>query len=171
MILKPEVERLFRGEFVLMRHLIMALVLLVVLVPGTAHAKRKPAPTVEPVIYGGVRYIVPNDNGRRAYIQAWDTKTNKMVWEVTVFRNFINPLIEEDVQWVFIAGMKIQDGRLLVRNENGRTYRLDLETGRVQGAVRYRLPWLLGGVSLVLVIVFAWRRGWHRQGCGTANGG
>ena len=60
-----------------MRHLITTLVLLAVFVPGIAHAKRKAPPKVEPVIYEGVRYTAPNDDGRRAYVQAWATTSSR----------------------------------------------------------------------------------------------
>ena len=107
-------------------------ILLTVFVPGIAHAKRTRAPKVEPVVHEGVRYIAPNDDGRRAYVQAWDTKTNKMVWEVTIFRNLINPLKEEDVQWLFIKGMFVDDGKLIVIAEGNRVYSLDLKTRAVK---------------------------------------
>src|SRR4051812_42079408 len=91
--------------------------LVFVLSVGSANAKRIARPKVPPIVHQGVKYIVPNDNGRRAYVQAWDTNTNapnKMLWEVTVFRNFINPLVEEDVQWVFIKKLSVEDDKLVV---------------------------------------------------------
>jgi hypothetical protein len=42
------------------------------LLPSSALAKRVAPAKVEPVIYQGFRYIAPNDDGRRAYIKAWD---------------------------------------------------------------------------------------------------
>jgi hypothetical protein len=86
------------------------------------------------VLYEGVRYVAPNDNGRRGYIQAWDAKSN-LLWSVTIFRNFINPLLEEDVQWVYIKTMSLNDGKLMVTDERGRSFSVDLK----RRAVR-RLP-------------------------------
>jgi hypothetical protein len=103
-----------------------------VLLPGVAHAKRARAAKVEPVIYDGVRYVAPNDNGRRGYIQAWDTKTNKLLWELTIYRNFINPFLEEDVQWVFIKKLSLADGKLIVVDERQRAYSIDLKTRAVK---------------------------------------
>ena len=108
------------------------LVLLVLLVPASAHAKRKAPPKVDPVVFEGVRYTVPNDDGRRAYVQAWNTTTNKMLWELTVFRNLINPLMEEDVQHVYIKKMSLQNGKLMLVAEDGRGYSLDLKTRAVE---------------------------------------
>ena len=115
-----------------MHRIVTILLLMVVLLPGIAHAKRKAAPKIEPVIYEGVRYVAPNNDGRRAYVQAWDTTTNKMVWEVTVFRNFINPLVEEDVQHVYIKKMSILDGKLILVAEDDRAYSVDLKTRAVK---------------------------------------
>lgn len=100
-----------------MRNFIIVLVFTALLAPGIAHAKRAAPDKVEPVVYNGIRYIAPNDNGGRGCIQAWDTKNNKLVWELTVFHNFINPLLEEDVQWVFIKKLSFADGKLIVVDE------------------------------------------------------
>ena len=115
-----------------MRYLIAILSLTLLLAPSLAHAKRGPPPKIEPVVYGGVRYVVPNDNGRQAYIQAWDKSTNHMLWSATVFRNAINPLLEEDVQWVFVKTLKLEHGNLIVVDERDRAYSVDLKTHAVR---------------------------------------
>jgi hypothetical protein len=93
-----------------------------------AAAKRIPPRTVEPVIHEGIRYVAPNDDGRRGYIEARDVKTNKKLWELTVFANHIDPKLEEDIQWVFIKALSVQDDMLMVTSERGRTYQVDLKT-------------------------------------------
>jgi hypothetical protein len=80
------------------------------------------------VIHDGIRYVAPNDDGRRAYIEAWDVQTNKKLWNLTVFINRIDPKLEEDVQWVFINKLSVRDGTLLVTSERGNTYQIDLKT-------------------------------------------
>ena len=95
---------------------------------GSISAKRIAPSTVEPVIYEGVRYVAPNDNGRRAYIEAWDVRTNKKLWDLTVFTNRIDPKLEEDVQWFFIDKLSLRDGTLIVKSERGTTYKIDLRT-------------------------------------------
>ena len=99
-----------------------------VLVPCLVFAKRGAPAKVEPVIDQGIRYIAPKDDGRRAYIEAWDVRTNKKLWELTVFTNRIDPKLEEDVQWVFIKALEIRDGTLMVTSERGKTYQVDLTT-------------------------------------------
>jgi hypothetical protein len=96
------------------------------LLPQLASAKRIAPVKVDPVIYEGIRYVAPNDDGRRGYIEAWNVGTNKKLWESTIFTNLIDPNLEEDVQWVFIKALNIQDGRLMVTSERGNTYQVDV---------------------------------------------
>jgi hypothetical protein len=111
--------------------LIFVAMAVVLLLPSLALAKRVAPAKVEPVIYQGVRYIAPNDDGRRAYIQAWDVQTNKKLWDLTIFMNRIDPTLEEDVQWVFIKALNIRDGTLFVTSEREKIYRVDLKTKTV----------------------------------------
>lgn len=107
------------------------ILLLTPLLPQLASAKRIAPAKVDPVIYEGVRYVAPNDEGHRGYIEAWNVGTNKKLWELTLFTNGIDPNLEEDVQWVFIKALNIQDGRLMVTSERGKTYQVDLKTKEV----------------------------------------
>ena len=101
------------------------------LLPSLALAKRVAPAKVEPVIYQGVRYIAPNDNGRRAYIEARDIQTNKKLWDLTIFTSPIDPTLEEDVQWVFIKALNVRDKALIVTSERDKIYRVDLKTKTV----------------------------------------
>src|SRR6478672_11147267 len=104
------------------------ILLLMLLLPQLTSAKRLPPAKVDPVIYEGIRYVAPNDDGRRGYIAAWNVQTNKKLWELTLFTNRIDPNLEEDVQWVFIKALNVQDGRLMVTSESGKTYQVDVNT-------------------------------------------
>ena len=107
----------------------LAAAILVLLVqPHLASAKRTAPVNVAPVIYEGVRYVAPNDDGRRGYIEARNVGTNKKLSELAIFTNGIDPNIEEDVQWVFIKALNIQYGRLMVTSERGKTYQVDVNT-------------------------------------------
>jgi hypothetical protein len=101
---------------------------LTVFLPGSSFAKRIAPAAVEPVTHEGVRYVAPNDDGHRAYIEVWDVRTNKKLWDLTVFTNRIDPKREEEVQWVFIISMSIHDHALIVTSERGMTYQIDLQT-------------------------------------------
>ena len=59
--------------------------LTVALLSPLALAKRAAPAKVESIIHQGIRYIAPNDDGRRAYIEAWDIRTNKKLWDLTIF--------------------------------------------------------------------------------------
>ena len=102
-----------------------------VLLPSLASAKRSAPAEIKPVVHQGARYVAPNDNGRRAYIEAWEVQTNKKLWDLTIFTNRIDPKLEEDVQWVFIKALRVQDGTLIVTPERGKTYQVDLKTRAV----------------------------------------
>jgi len=115
-----------------MSRLVLVLVAAPLLLPSLALAKRVAPAKVEPVTYQGVRYIAPNDDGRRAYIEARDVRTNKKLWDLTIFTNRIDPTIEEDVQWVFIKALNIRDGALIVTSERDKIYRVGLKTKTVR---------------------------------------
>ena len=101
-------------------------------VPAAVLAKRTPAPVVEPIVYNGVRYTVPNDKGTKGYVVARDIATGKQLWKKTIFRKCICPFVEHDVQWVFIKQMRLEEGRLVIVNEGDKAYSLDLKTRRVK---------------------------------------
>ena len=102
------------------------------MLPLTALAKRTPAPVIEPVVHGGVRYTVPNDRGTVGYVVASDVVSGKQLWRKTIFRKCICPFLEHDVQWVFIKQMRLDDGRLVIVNERDKVYSLDLKTRKVK---------------------------------------
>jgi hypothetical protein len=104
------------------------LVCVMTFLPCLAGAKRLPPATVAPVVYQGIHYVAPNDDGRRAYIEARDVETDKKLWDLTIFTNRIDPKPEEDVQWVFIKALGVEDGVLLVTSERRRRYQVDLKT-------------------------------------------
>ena len=119
-----------------MSRYVLIFVAVALLLPSLALAKRLAPAEIEPVIHQGVRYIAPNDDGRRAYIEAWDVQTNKRLWDLTIFTNRIDPTLEEDVQWVFIKELNIRDGALLVTSERDKIYRVDLQTKTVTESER-----------------------------------
>jgi hypothetical protein len=111
-------------------------------------ARRVPAPRVAPVESGGIRYVAPNTNGRVAYVEAWEIRTAKKLWTVTVFRNRVVPRLEEDVQWVFIKKLVVAKGRLVVTDERGRTHFVDLKQ-QAQKPNSVRLHEALTGVPFL----------------------
>jgi hypothetical protein len=111
-----------------------------VLLASLTSAKRVAPPKVEPVVHDGIRYVAPNDDGRRAYIEAWDVQTNGKLWDLTVFTNCIDPQLEKDIQWVFINELSLHDGTLIVASERGNTYEIDLRTKAISQSDFARSP-------------------------------
>jgi hypothetical protein len=107
---------------------LILIVVALALSSSLAFAKRIGPPKVEPISHEGVRYVAPNDDGRRAYIEAWDVRANRKLWDLTVFTNRIDPKLEEDVQWVFIKTLTLQDDALIVTAERDQTYQINLKT-------------------------------------------
>jgi hypothetical protein len=107
---------------------LLLILFMATLLPCLISAKRIAPAKVEPVIDAGIRYVAPNNDGRRAYIEAWDVQTKKKLWDLTVFANRIDPKLEEDVQWVFIKAIRVENGVLVVTSERGNTYQIDLKT-------------------------------------------
>lgn len=115
-----------------MRNIVILTFVVTLFSPFAAEAKRMGPAKVEPVVYEGVRYTAPNDDGKRGYIHAEDAKTGKALYDIEVFKTKIDPGLEEDIQWVFITGMKMEGGSLMVVNdEKGNIYAVDLKTRKV----------------------------------------
>ncbi|PWU18398.1 MAG: hypothetical protein C5B50_09425 [Verrucomicrobia bacterium] len=126
------------------------------LFPTAAFAKRAAPHPVPPVIWHGIEYRAPLDH--MGHVQAFDQASGRLLWDSTVYHVLIVPWCEEDVQWVFVSSMQIQDGKLLVRNEKGESFELDLKTGRVAG----QIPWFALAIgALVAVVAFIV---WIRKG-------
>jgi hypothetical protein len=127
---------------------VIALIMLSVATP--AFADRSPPPTVQPLEYNGVRYSAPNSSGRVAWLEARRIDDNTLLWRTEVFRNRINPSMEEDVQYVFIETLQLVDGKIAVTDEKGKTYFVDCQWGVVESSPEL---WLAIVFLLVLVII------------------
>jgi outer membrane protein assembly factor BamB len=127
------------------------------LLPVSVSAERLAPKPVPPIIYEGVEYRAPLDN-QMGHVQAVDMASGRTLWETKVYNVKINPALEEDVQLIFITDLRIQDGKILVRNEAGKTYRLDPKTGRVDATLLSWLTWLCVGILLLVAILFVGKK-------------
>lgn len=91
-----------------------------------ALAKRGPAPKVKPLNYRHLQFRAPNTLETMGQVQAWDRKSKKMVWKHLVYSIAVDPDLEEDVQWRFITSLKVQGKKLLVENEGGEKFTVEL---------------------------------------------
>lgn len=101
-------------------------------------AKRTAPPEVPPVIHQGVKYAVSHFGFREGrhqnggYVEAWDLKNNTKLWEIQVYKTQYVPGLETDAQDVFIVSLDLEGDLLLVKDEAGRLYELDLVTREVR---------------------------------------
>lgn len=87
-------------------------------------AKRGPPKEVEPVIYNGINYTASHE--KMGYVEAFNNTTGKKLWEIKVYDVKIDPNMEADVQWIFITNLSIVNGKLIVINEAGVIYEIDM---------------------------------------------
>lgn len=113
-------------------------VLLALASPEAAHAKRRAPAEIEPAVKDGIRYVVPHfgalhgkeQNG--GYVQAFDVKSGKLLWDRRVYRVVLDPALEADAQDVFIVRIGVGDAALFVEDEQGNTFEMDLASGHVR---------------------------------------
>jgi hypothetical protein len=104
-----------------------------------ALAKRTAPREAAPLVAGGVRYQVLHDRylandrpaGLRAYIEAWDVKSNKRLWKVKVYEIVYDRNLETDVQDVYIESLKLDGKKLTATTENKKAYRVDIDRHKV----------------------------------------
>lgn len=105
--------------------------------PSKTSAKRVGPPRVNSVTIGDIRYKAIHWGRERGfgqnggYIAAIDVKTNKELWTLKVYDVDYEGGKEEDAQDVFITSMKAEDGKLIIRNEDGYRYSVDVQTRKV----------------------------------------
>ena len=101
-------------------------------------AKRALPKKVEPVVHDGIRYSAPifsessSQKQLSGYIQAWDTRVNKKLWELKVYDIKYDPGLEKDVQEIYITSLTFDSaGNLIVANEAGEEYKVEPATKKV----------------------------------------
>jgi len=102
------------------------------LISFTSQAKHI-CPVITPIEINNVRYLTPNDQGFRGYIQAQDMASGKILWERTLYRVIWRlPFPEPDFYYCVITEMKLHNGRLYIQNDRRKWYELDLTTRKVR---------------------------------------
>lgn len=94
-------------------------------------AKRRAPKPVVPLVLEGVRYSVPHDF-LMGVVLATDVKTRTVLWHRQIYTVRIDPNLETDVQASYITRLKAEPGKLVVANDRGFTYQLDLATLQVE---------------------------------------
>ena len=89
-------------------------------------AKKITPPKIEPLIYKNIKFVVPNTVQEMGCVQAWDVEKGKKVWEKKFYSVFMSPFVQDDLQWVFIISLSVEDGKLVVVNEKGSEYKIGI---------------------------------------------
>src|SRR5438876_5226755 len=80
-----------------------------------APAKRAAPKPVPPVVANSVEYSAPHEH--MGFVIATDTRNHKELWRERIYTVRINPLLERDVQDVFITTLSLERGKLVIINE------------------------------------------------------
>jgi hypothetical protein len=94
--------------------------------------KRGPGPEVAPVHFEGTVYTVAAEPDKMGVVEAFDEASKKKLWEKQIYSVSISPGMEADTQWVFINSMRLKGNTLLISNERGERFVLDLATRAVK---------------------------------------
>ena len=102
---------------------------LLLLAITSASAKRAAPKPVPPVVVDSVEYSAPFEV--MGFLVATDTRSHRELWRKRIYAVHVNPLLERDVQDVFITSLVVERGALLISNERGELFTLDLATRKV----------------------------------------
>jgi len=111
------------------RAVFAAALFLVAFVTSPANAKRSVPRAVEPVTVHGVTYSAPAT--AMGFVVACDASSGRELWRQRIYRVHIDPTLERDVQDVFITSLTLRGGSLVIANEHGERYALDLSTRKI----------------------------------------
>lgn len=112
-----------------MKKIIIYLIVLIVLCATTSvHARRELPKPVTPVTKDGIEYSAPLD--RMGFVVAKWINTNREIWskQIYVVKYEYKYGLEEDVQWCFIKSLKLEGNQLIITNEEGSMFSLDIDT-------------------------------------------
>jgi hypothetical protein len=105
------------------------------LLVGTAppvSAKRSAPGVVEPVTVSGVTFSAPG--WPIGIVIATDASSNRELWRQRIYAVRYDRTLEQDVQDVFITSLKLRGNVLVITNERGERFLLDLSTRKVTRA-------------------------------------
>ena len=106
------------------------LVMLLFICFSASYAKRVLPQEVKPIMHKGIEYRAPHDY--MGCVEAWDIKSKEIIWrkQVYVIKHVLG--VERDVQDVFIKSMQLSGNSLVIINEKGFKYKLDLKSLEVR---------------------------------------
>ncbi len=109
-----------------MKRLMVLMAVSAMLSVSNVHAKRAAPAKVPPIKVGQIEYRAPTI--QMGCVEAWDTKSNEMIWRRQIYVVKYTVGLERDVQDVFITTLKLKGNTFIVANERKSEYELDLDT-------------------------------------------
>jgi hypothetical protein len=110
--------------------------------PANSYALRIAPKPVLPIDHNDVIYSAPHSflllgdsneqNQIGGYILARDKKTKRIKWLVQIYVTEFSKNLEEDVQIVCITEIKMDGELLMIKDEKGRTFSLNINTLEVK---------------------------------------
>ncbi len=91
-------------------------------------ARRAPFREVKPIFRNGIKYSRYVDDS----ILATDEKTGGLIWKRQIYVVKHIPELETDVQACFITKIEIKNKNIIITNEEGYKYKLNLNTLKVK---------------------------------------
>lgn len=119
-----------------MKQIIVAFFVCALLIP-CAFGKRLPPKDISPIIYNGIKYTVPhwgfskNHKQNGGYIEAYDEKSGKLLYELNIYIIMYDKNLEGDVQDIFITKMERRNNTINIWDEKGDKFVVNLNTKEV----------------------------------------
>jgi hypothetical protein len=128
-----------------MKRTLIAILLLMVW-PCCLWAKRLPPPIILPVDDGVYRFVSFNDfidpdkpTYQGGHVVCYLKATGAKVWEKHLYSARVHPIMEEDVQHVYIKKMYLDEpDRLVLQNEKNKWFVLERSTGKALRFVKFQ---------------------------------
>ncbi len=100
---------------------------------SNALAKRASPKEIEPIIQNQIKYTIPRwgEKQNGGYIEAYDSRTNDLLWKLKVYTIKYNKNLENDVQDIFINRIEISNDELIIWNEVNDKFIVNLKTRKI----------------------------------------
>jgi predicted GTPase len=118
---------------------VVPLISFMIVVPS-AYAKRMPPKKLEAVEYGDILVVAPlsltkykeitKKNG--VYLEIWGKSKTDLKWWIQVYTIDYKKGLETDIQDIFLKHIEVKDGVVVVTNELGMIFSVDLQEKTVK---------------------------------------
>lgn len=134
-----------RHKWVIVTVLTLCAVAMIVFICGSvaSSAKRRPPATIKPIQIGGVEYRAPNKVDSEGIIEAWDVRTDKLLWKKKIYFSLKMPLAEDQGNFMVSMTNGPSSDELTIINERGGEYILNTTSKKVRTVKAGHWCWAL----------------------------